>query len=291
MGQIRPPRELFDFARQLAERGKRCFLVGGALRDYLLGREANDFDVATDARPEEDSPRLQARHPHGHQARHRHGPLQGPRDRGHDLQDRVGLRRRQASRHGRVRLDHRGGPLAPRLHDQRDGLRSCDEAAHRPPRRPRRPRPPPRARRGRPDRALPRGRPPAPSRHPLRRPARLRRRGRGRRPRSRPSIDRFRMVSAERVRDELQKILLSPPSLARASGSSRRPACSRRYARARRVPRRRPAGDACLRRARSSVRLRRRVRRRNFRFAWPPSSTTSASLRPRSSARRRAYLL
>jgi tRNA nucleotidyltransferase (CCA-adding enzyme) len=53
MRQINPPRELFDFARVLAEGGKQCYLVGGAVRDYLLGREASDFDVATDARPEE----------------------------------------------------------------------------------------------------------------------------------------------------------------------------------------------------------------------------------------------
>jgi len=53
MRQIHPPRELFEFAQVLAGAGKRCFLVGGAVRDYLLGREANDFDAATDARPEE----------------------------------------------------------------------------------------------------------------------------------------------------------------------------------------------------------------------------------------------
>jgi len=53
MGQIRPPRDIFDFARVLAEGGKSCYLVGGAVRDYLLGREVSDFDAATDARPEE----------------------------------------------------------------------------------------------------------------------------------------------------------------------------------------------------------------------------------------------
>jgi tRNA nucleotidyltransferase (CCA-adding enzyme) len=53
MRSIRPPREIFEFARVLAESGKRCFLVGGAVRDYLLGRDVSDFDAATDARPEE----------------------------------------------------------------------------------------------------------------------------------------------------------------------------------------------------------------------------------------------
>jgi len=42
-----------EFAQVLSEAGKRCFLVGGAVRDYLLGRPVSDFDVATDARPEE----------------------------------------------------------------------------------------------------------------------------------------------------------------------------------------------------------------------------------------------
>jgi tRNA nucleotidyltransferase (CCA-adding enzyme) len=42
-----------EFAKVLAGAGKRCYLVGGAVRDYLIGREAGDFDVATDARPEE----------------------------------------------------------------------------------------------------------------------------------------------------------------------------------------------------------------------------------------------
>jgi tRNA nucleotidyltransferase/poly(A) polymerase len=33
--------------------GKQVFLVGGAVRDLILGREARDWDLATDARPEE----------------------------------------------------------------------------------------------------------------------------------------------------------------------------------------------------------------------------------------------
>ena len=53
MRAIHPPRELFDFAQVLHAAGKACFLVGGAVRDYILGREVSDFDAATDARPEE----------------------------------------------------------------------------------------------------------------------------------------------------------------------------------------------------------------------------------------------
>jgi tRNA nucleotidyltransferase (CCA-adding enzyme) len=51
--RVRPPRELYDLARVFSGAGKKCYLVGGAVRDYLLGREVSDFDLATDARPEE----------------------------------------------------------------------------------------------------------------------------------------------------------------------------------------------------------------------------------------------
>jgi len=38
---------------RLKDAGYQAFLVGGAVRDLLLGREPKDFDVATDARPEQ----------------------------------------------------------------------------------------------------------------------------------------------------------------------------------------------------------------------------------------------
>jgi poly(A) polymerase len=46
-----------DFAisivRTLRERGHQAFLVGGCVRDLLLGREPADYDVATDATPQQ----------------------------------------------------------------------------------------------------------------------------------------------------------------------------------------------------------------------------------------------
>src|SRR5207248_1938313 len=46
-----------DFAisivRTLREHGFQAFLVGGCVRDLLLGREPADYDVATDATPQE----------------------------------------------------------------------------------------------------------------------------------------------------------------------------------------------------------------------------------------------
>jgi poly(A) polymerase len=48
---------LKDFAtsiiRTLRERGHRAYLVGGCVRDLLLGREPADYDVTTDATPDE----------------------------------------------------------------------------------------------------------------------------------------------------------------------------------------------------------------------------------------------
>ncbi|MGE5625874.1 MAG: polynucleotide adenylyltransferase PcnB, partial [Bacillota bacterium] len=38
---------------RLKNAGYEAYLVGGGVRDLLLGREPKDFDVATDARPEQ----------------------------------------------------------------------------------------------------------------------------------------------------------------------------------------------------------------------------------------------
>ena len=46
------PRELESIARVFENSGYQCWLVGGAVRDALLGRSTDDFDLATDARPE-----------------------------------------------------------------------------------------------------------------------------------------------------------------------------------------------------------------------------------------------
>src|SRR5215469_13530809 len=39
--------------RTLRSRGYQAYLVGGCVRDLLLGREPADYDVATDAAPDE----------------------------------------------------------------------------------------------------------------------------------------------------------------------------------------------------------------------------------------------
>lgn len=46
------PSQLIEIHRRLRRGGHDAFLVGGCIRDYLLGLSPKDFDTATDARPE-----------------------------------------------------------------------------------------------------------------------------------------------------------------------------------------------------------------------------------------------
>ncbi len=47
------PASLEELARVFRQHGRQCYLVGGAIRDMLLGRPSTDYDIATDARPQE----------------------------------------------------------------------------------------------------------------------------------------------------------------------------------------------------------------------------------------------
>ena len=47
------PRVVKRFARPFAAGGFQCWLVGGAVRDLFMHRSGGDYDVATDARPEQ----------------------------------------------------------------------------------------------------------------------------------------------------------------------------------------------------------------------------------------------
>ncbi|MFT3776452.1 MAG: HD domain-containing protein [Minicystis sp.] len=47
------PEDVLGICRRLREKGKRGWIVGGCVRDLLRGGEAKDWDVATDARPDD----------------------------------------------------------------------------------------------------------------------------------------------------------------------------------------------------------------------------------------------
>ena len=47
------PGDVLGICKRLREKGKRGWIVGGCVRDLLRGHDAKDWDIATDARPEE----------------------------------------------------------------------------------------------------------------------------------------------------------------------------------------------------------------------------------------------
>ena len=46
-------KEVLDIAENLNKAGYEAFLVGGCVRDILLRRAPKDWDIATNAKPEE----------------------------------------------------------------------------------------------------------------------------------------------------------------------------------------------------------------------------------------------
>jgi tRNA nucleotidyltransferase (CCA-adding enzyme) len=50
---VATPSEVLSICNALRAKGKRAWVVGGCVRDALLGRSVSDWDVATDARPDE----------------------------------------------------------------------------------------------------------------------------------------------------------------------------------------------------------------------------------------------
>lgn len=51
--KIAPPEEVVAVCKTLAERGFEAYLVGGCVRDMMLDREPKDWDITTNAKPEE----------------------------------------------------------------------------------------------------------------------------------------------------------------------------------------------------------------------------------------------
>ena len=46
-------RDILSLGRKFSDSGHKLYIVGGAVRDFLLGRENHDYDFTTDATPEE----------------------------------------------------------------------------------------------------------------------------------------------------------------------------------------------------------------------------------------------
>ena len=51
--KLEVPKEVREVAAKLVQTGHEAYLVGGCVRDLLLGRPPKDWDIATGARPEE----------------------------------------------------------------------------------------------------------------------------------------------------------------------------------------------------------------------------------------------
>ncbi len=47
------PKEINKIAREIKNNGFECYIVGGCVRDLLMGKKPKDYDMATNAKPEE----------------------------------------------------------------------------------------------------------------------------------------------------------------------------------------------------------------------------------------------
>ena len=47
------PNDVIKIHKAFKKNGKKLYVVGGAIRDAILGKSPKDFDLATDAKPEE----------------------------------------------------------------------------------------------------------------------------------------------------------------------------------------------------------------------------------------------
>ena len=66
MQQFPIPSVIQRFSQQFKQAGFSLYIVGGAVRDHLLGIDNEDFDFTTDAKPEEVMSLFKAVIPHWH---------------------------------------------------------------------------------------------------------------------------------------------------------------------------------------------------------------------------------
>ena len=51
--KLKIPNDVIKIHKAFKKNGKKLYVVGGAVRDAILGKSPKDFDVATDAKPDE----------------------------------------------------------------------------------------------------------------------------------------------------------------------------------------------------------------------------------------------
>ena len=51
--KLKIPNDVIKIHKLFKKNGKKLYVVGGAVRDAILGKSPKDFDVATDAEPDE----------------------------------------------------------------------------------------------------------------------------------------------------------------------------------------------------------------------------------------------
>ena len=51
--KIKVPNDIKKIYKLFKKNGKQLYIVGGAVRDAILGKTPKDFDLTTDAKPEE----------------------------------------------------------------------------------------------------------------------------------------------------------------------------------------------------------------------------------------------
>lgn len=58
---VKIPQEVLSILEKIENAGYEAYIVGGCVRDILLGREPKDWDICTSAEPEQGSDGLNAR--------------------------------------------------------------------------------------------------------------------------------------------------------------------------------------------------------------------------------------
>ena len=123
-----------EVVRRLRGAGFEAYWAGGCVRDQLLGRTPKDYDVATNATPEQVRDAVRPPPHAGHRRRLRRDCGDRAEGGGHGRSDhlppRRRLQRRPPSRQRHLQLG-RGRRLPPRLHHQRPVLRSGRAAGDR----------------------------------------------------------------------------------------------------------------------------------------------------------------